>query len=171
VHAAVVVLSSLFSFFAVFGVVGLLMSILLYRMFRQVSLYLRGLLIACLVGVLSTSFAVPSLVEHLPQSPVRFLPSVWFLGLCQMLRGRASPALAILGNLGLIQLDLSCELCACRLRRQLSQMLQPHSRKLGCNCFKRAVYGSTDFRFTGSHRAAHSGATCGLSICPENIVP
>ena len=104
VHAAVVVLSSLFSFFAVFGVVGLLMSILPYRMFRQVSLYLRGLLIAYLVGVLCTSFAVPSLVGHLPKSPVRFLPSVWFLGLCQMLRGRAGPALAILGNLGLMSL-------------------------------------------------------------------
>ena len=102
VHGVVVFLSSLFSFFAVFGVVGLLMSVLPYRKFRQISLYLRGLMIAYLVGVLSTSFAVPALVRNLPQNPIRFLPSVWFLGLCQGLRGTASPALARLGNFGLI---------------------------------------------------------------------
>jgi hypothetical protein len=37
-----------------------------------------------------------------PDSPVRFLPPVWFLGLCQLLRGRASPSLAIFGRDALI---------------------------------------------------------------------
>jgi hypothetical protein len=37
-----------------------------------------------------------------PDSPVRFLPPVWFLGLCQLLRGRASPSLAINGHTALI---------------------------------------------------------------------
>src|SRR5258708_20013896 len=31
------------------------------------------------------------------RSPIRFLPSVWFLGFCQLLRGKADPALALLG--------------------------------------------------------------------------
>jgi hypothetical protein len=104
VHWIAVILSSLFSFLAVFGVVGFLMSVLPYRRFRQISLYLRGFMIAYLVGVLSTSFAVPALVERLPESPIRFLPPVWFLGFCQTMRGVASPVLTALGNIGLISL-------------------------------------------------------------------
>jgi len=102
VHTLVVVLSSLFSFFAVFTVVGVLMTALPYRLFRRISLYLRALMIAYLVAMLSTSFAVPAMLEHLPQTPVRFLPSVWFLGLCQWLRGRAGLSLADLGKLSIL---------------------------------------------------------------------
>jgi hypothetical protein len=101
VHAFVLVLASLFGFFAVFVIVGILMATLPYVAFRRVSLYLRGIIIACFVALLSTSFAVPSQIEQ-PDSAVRFLPPVWFLGLCQLLRGRASPSLASLGRLALI---------------------------------------------------------------------
>jgi hypothetical protein len=104
VHALVVVLASLFSFFAVFALVGLLMTVLPYQVFRKLSLYLRGLMIAYFVGVLATSFAVPDMVQRLPQSPVKFLSSVWFLGLCQFIRERASPPLAALGKLALVSL-------------------------------------------------------------------
>jgi hypothetical protein len=103
VHGFVLVLASLFSFFAVFAIVGILMVTLPYVVFRRISLYLRGIIIACLVALLSTSFAVPSMIEQ-PGSAVRFLPPVWFLGLCQLLRGRASPALANLGRAALIGL-------------------------------------------------------------------
>lgn len=102
VHTLVVVLASLFSFFAVFTVVGVLMTVLPYRLFRKLSLYLRGLMIACLVAILSTSFVVPGLVARLPHSPVKFLPPVWFLGLCQRMHGSAGRSLATLGNLALI---------------------------------------------------------------------
>jgi hypothetical protein len=97
VHAFVVVLASIFSFFAVFVSVGLLMVTLPYAVFRRISLYFRGIVIACLVATLSTSFAVPSMLSQLPETPVRFLPPVWFLGLCQLIRGRASASLAALG--------------------------------------------------------------------------
>ncbi len=72
-----------------------------YAVFRRISLYLRAFIIACGVALLSTSFAVPSMIEQ-PDSVARFLPPVWFLGLCQLLRGRASPSLAILGRAALI---------------------------------------------------------------------
>jgi hypothetical protein len=102
VHAFVVVLASIFSFFAVFATVGLLMVTLPYAAFRRISLYLRGTIIACLVATLATSFVVPSMLEQLPGTSVRFLPPVWFLGLCQLIRGRASPPLALLGRVALL---------------------------------------------------------------------
>jgi len=102
VHAFVVVLASIFSFFAVFATVGVLMVALPYPAFRRISLYLRGTIIACLVATLATSFAVPSMLSQLPGTSVRFLPPVWFLGLCQLIRGRASPPLAVLGLVAVV---------------------------------------------------------------------
>jgi hypothetical protein len=102
VHAFVVILASIFSFFAVFATVGILVVMLPYRIFRRVSLYVRGTLIACLVAMLATSFIVPSMLERLPETSVRLLPPVWFLGLCQLVRGRASPPLALLGRYAVV---------------------------------------------------------------------
>jgi hypothetical protein len=105
IHALVVVLASVFSFLAVFSTVGVLMFALPYSVFRRISLYMRGLIIVCLLTLLSTSFAVPSLVDRLPRtphSPLRFLPSIWFLGFCQLLRGKADPSLALLGRMAIL---------------------------------------------------------------------
>jgi len=105
IHVLVVVMASIFSFFDIFAITGVLMSALPYSAFRRISLYMRGLIIVCLLTLLSTSFAVPSLVERLPQaphSPIRFLPSVWFLGFCQLLRGKADPSLAAMGWMAIL---------------------------------------------------------------------
>lgn len=102
IHVFVVVAASVFSFFIVFVIVGILMVSLPYSTFRRISLYLRGLIVALLVAMLSTSFAVPSMVTNLPGTWVRFLPPVWFLGLCQLIRGKASPSLAGLGVIALV---------------------------------------------------------------------
>ncbi len=110
VHAISVVLASIFAFFAVFSVLGLLMAVLPHSMFRRVSVYARALVVVSLVMLLSTSFAASAELQRLAQSPhscVRFLPSVWFLGLGQLLRGRADPALAALGQLALPALGLA----------------------------------------------------------------
>jgi hypothetical protein len=102
VHALVVALASVFSFFAVFAVVGILMIALPYREFRWISFYLRVGIIAALVMLLSSSFAIPALLEQLPDTWAKFLPPVWFLGLCQWIRGKASPPLALLGRAALL---------------------------------------------------------------------
>jgi len=105
IHLLVVILASIFSFFAIFAITGVLMSALPYSVFRRISLYVRGLIIVCLLTLLSTSFAVPSLVDRLPQTPhstIRLLPSVWFLGLCQLLRGKADPELARMGWMSML---------------------------------------------------------------------
>jgi hypothetical protein len=95
-HAVVVLLASIFSFFAVFAIAGLLMLLLPSRVFRRISLYVRTLLVTALLLTLSSSFAVPRWILQQPghsRSVLRFLPTAWFLGLCQWLRGRADAGL------------------------------------------------------------------------------
>ena len=59
-HAVTVVLASAFSFFAVFAVIGLLMAVLPYALFRRISLYVRFVIALFFLGLLATSFTVPS---------------------------------------------------------------------------------------------------------------
>ncbi|HTS36195.1 MAG TPA: hypothetical protein VMH04_11010 [Candidatus Solibacter sp.] len=104
VHALGVFSASLFAFLAVFAALGLLMVLLPPRAFRRVSAYVRGVVVIYLVALLCTSFIVPGLLfrTHGPAPRWEFaLPSCWFLGLCQTLRGRSSPALVELGRLTL----------------------------------------------------------------------
>ena len=100
-HALVVLTSSIFSFFAIFAIVGLAMAILPYHVFRRISLYVRATILAFLVALLATCFAVPDLLVRLPTTPVRFLPPVWFLCLGQLVHGNAKPAVAAIGWLAL----------------------------------------------------------------------
>jgi hypothetical protein len=94
VHALGVFLASAFAFFAVFSVLGLLMSVLPPGGFRRLSSYIRGIVVVCLVALLCTSFAVPDALRRAPAPRWTLLvPSCWFVGLCQSLRGRAGPLL------------------------------------------------------------------------------
>jgi hypothetical protein len=107
IHLLVVVTASIFSFLTIFAIAGVLMSALPYAVFRRISLYVRGLIIVALLTLLFTSSVVPSLIDRLPQtphSPIRFLPSVWFLGLCQLLRGKADGTLALMGRMSMLGL-------------------------------------------------------------------
>jgi hypothetical protein len=102
VHAVGVLLASVFSFFAVFSVLGLLMALLPPRAFQRVSAYIRGLVVVYLVTLLCSSSVVPSFLHHAkgPAPAWTFLlPSCWFLGLCQLLHGRGTPVLTELAGL------------------------------------------------------------------------
>jgi hypothetical protein len=104
IHAVGVLLSSFFSFFAVFSLLGLLMALLPPSAFRRVSAYARGIVVVYLVTLLCTTAAVPNLLRHAtgPAPGWTFLlPSCWFLGLCQWMRGRATPAMIELAKLTL----------------------------------------------------------------------
>jgi hypothetical protein len=101
VHAIGVLLASVFSFFAVFSVLGLLMAVLPPSAFRRVSTYMRGLVVVYLVTLLCTTAAVPNLLRNVKGSApgwTYLLPSCWFLGLCQWMRGRATPAMVQLAK-------------------------------------------------------------------------
>ncbi len=113
IHFLVVFLASIFSFFAVFASVGILQLILPLTVFRKISLYIRALMLVGLLALLSTAFVIPASLDRLPQtpnSPLRFLPSVWFLGFCQILRGKADPTLARLGHFSILALPCAIAL-------------------------------------------------------------
>jgi hypothetical protein len=104
IHAAGVLLASVFAFLVVFSLLGTLMAVLPPRAFRRISAYIRGVVVVYLVTLLCTTFAVPALLRQgngsVP-SWTLLLPSTWFLGLCQSWRGRAGPVLTALSRLAL----------------------------------------------------------------------
>ena len=117
VHALGVVLASIFAFFAVFAVIGFLMAVLPPRLFRTISPYVRGVVVVYLVILLCTSFALPDFLRRLPgraSAWTLWLPSCWFLGFCQLLRGHSNPPLAALARLALPGLGtvMAVSLCA-----------------------------------------------------------
>jgi hypothetical protein len=104
VHALGVIAASIFAFLGVFFVLGLMMALLPPRAFRRASSYVRGIVAVYLVAMLCTSFVVPELLRQLRgPAPVWtwFMPSCWFVGLCQSLRDRSTPALLELSRLPL----------------------------------------------------------------------
>jgi len=114
VHALGVLLASVFAFFAVFSVIGLLMAVLPPRTFRRISAYMRGVVVVCLVALLCTSFAVPQVLRYMPAPRwIALIPSCWFLGLCQSLRGRAGPVLTELSAFALPALAIAALVALC----------------------------------------------------------
>jgi len=110
-HAVTVVLASLFSFFAVFAIIGLLMAILPYALFRRISLYVRFLIALFYLALLGTSFAVTSFLGQLARTSklaVNLLPPVWFLGIGQTLWGNGhNPFFAAMARTALLALGIS----------------------------------------------------------------
>ena len=98
VHAACVLAASIFTFCAVFAVLGAISAVLPREAFRAASSWLRGVLLVSFLALLVSGVAGPSaLLRRLhtdPHSPVPFLPSLWFLGLYQSWQHRATPVLA-----------------------------------------------------------------------------
>lgn len=87
-HAATVFLSSLFSFFAVFGIVGILMLIVPKRLFPVVSLGVRILLIVALLSEFFGNMLLQLFSGHVSGGAngyARLLPSFWFLGIYEAL--------------------------------------------------------------------------------------
>jgi hypothetical protein len=101
IHAIVVGLASVFAFFAVLALLGILIAILPARIARFASPLVRTMVVMVCVILLSTSYAIPELWQKSTAGfmrGVRWLPSYWFLGLDQAFHGRATPALAAAGS-------------------------------------------------------------------------
>lgn len=104
-HLFSVFLASIFGFFIVLAILGLMMTVLPYRVFRRSSVYVRCGMFAFLMAVLSTTFEMSAIVQQpsLGSRPlVQFLPPVWFLGLCQYLRGVTDPAFGALAKTAIL---------------------------------------------------------------------
>ena len=110
-HAVTVILASVFSFFAVFAIVGLLMALLPYALFRRISLYVRFLIALFFLALLATDFAVTSFLTQLTRiskPAVTMLPPVWFLGIVQTLWGNGhNPFFAAMARTALLALGIS----------------------------------------------------------------
>jgi hypothetical protein len=74
VHALGVILSSIFAFFAVFSMLGLLMALLPPRTLKRVSAYVRGVVVVYLVALLCTAFAFQICCG---ESKARFRPGLF----------------------------------------------------------------------------------------------
>jgi hypothetical protein len=114
-HLLAVVLASLFSFFVVLALLGLLAAVLPYRLFRRCSVCVRCGMLVFLMAMLSTTFMMAVRVEHLSRASgpfVELLSPVWFLGLCQHLRGVADPAFSPLSRVALVGAALSVVLAS-----------------------------------------------------------
>jgi hypothetical protein len=93
-HFAAIATASLFSFLFVFAAAGASMALLPARYFRTGTALLRSSIAVGFLALFSSSFTVSTLLQrglHLHDSRLRFLPSLWFLGVCQWARGAVSP--------------------------------------------------------------------------------
>jgi hypothetical protein len=85
-HAVTVFTASVFSFFAVFALAGILMGLLPAALFRRVSHAARFLLAVVLLAFIASSFSVPYLLTQVPvptAHKIASLPPVSFLGLAR----------------------------------------------------------------------------------------
>jgi hypothetical protein len=96
VHAACMILASVFTFCAVFALMGTLAAVLPRAAFRAVSAWVRGgVLVAFLVLLIGAYTGPAAVTRAVGIARIRLLPSFWFLGLYQTWQHRYSPALAL----------------------------------------------------------------------------
>lgn len=96
-HAAAMLAASLFVFFALLSIAGLLMCLLPERLFRRVSLAVQFAVALLLIGSVFISPEIPALVKQFRggvDNPAPYLPLVWFLGLYEQWNGRADALLS-----------------------------------------------------------------------------
>ncbi len=103
VHCLSVLLASASTFLATFAVMGSLAALLPRAAFRACSSWLRGALLLGFLALLASAFAGETLVARLeaaPHTALRWLPSLWYLGLYQRLQNHAGTALSALAPVG-----------------------------------------------------------------------
>jgi hypothetical protein len=164
IHAASVLLASLFTICAVFALLGTLSAVLPREVFRACSWWVRAVVLLALLALLPTGFAGSALVRSLEQHPdsaLRFLPPIWYLGLYQNLQHRATPLLAAMGRRGLVAAWVAFALMALSYalsyRRRFAGVLeggrQPSEQRLFALVL--AVLDLFSLRASGFQRACH----------------
>lgn len=84
-HAASVLAANAFIFLFVIALQSMLLLLLGYRLYRRVSPWVQGVLLALLLGGFFLALGMPFDVEE--SAVLRLLPPVWFVGLYQALLG------------------------------------------------------------------------------------
>jgi hypothetical protein len=114
-HLVAVLLAGAFAFLAVFAVLGLPQAVLPRTVFQPLVRWLRTALMAALLALLLSCAAGPALVKQLrgdPDTWVRWIPSIWFVGLYQDLQGRADGALAQASQMAWLSLGAALTVAA-----------------------------------------------------------
>lgn len=109
-HITTVFLASLFSFFSVFALVGVLMIVLPASWFKPVSVIVRMLLVVVLLTSFLSNLFLQLFAGKIPrdtQEYVRFLPTYWFLGLYERMMHLATPDMVSLSHRALTALAAS----------------------------------------------------------------
>ena len=105
-------LASLFVFFCLVALQGVLLNIVPARHFPRVSLFVQGALFIALLGLLPLALSISGQYRWLQQRPeiLWSLPPVWFLGLGQAILGNTEPLASDLGWLAMQALGASVAL-------------------------------------------------------------
>ncbi len=163
-HIGAVALASAFSIGSVFALLGTASALLPRRVIRACGSWLRGALLLAFVALLLSGFAgrdLWRLAQSHPESPVRFLPSLWFLAVYQELQHRATPLVAQMAGYAARGAAAVCLLAVASYglsyRRRFAAVLEAEGRPSRRRLL-RAVLAVLDFfapRRPGLTRAAH----------------
>ena len=106
-HVSGILAASLFSFATVFAIAGVFLAMLSTRAFHAISLLLRAVIAVALLLLLASAFTVSQDIAHgvvASHTALHYLPSIWFLGVCQRARGVAGPLFRHFAFTGLLAL-------------------------------------------------------------------
>jgi hypothetical protein len=111
-HAAACVAGGYFFFFGTVALQGVLLNLLRPRQFARVTGILQGVLAATMLILIVLSFSIQAQITNTVVRPefARWLPPVWFLGLCQSLSGDPDPAMQALAHRALTALEMAVAL-------------------------------------------------------------
>ena len=101
-----------FFFFGLVALQGVLLNLLRPRAFGRVTGYLQGLLVALMLGLIVMSFSIEPQVARAVIQPAwsRWLPPVWFVGLCQHLSADPDPRMHALAGRAALSLAVAITL-------------------------------------------------------------
>jgi hypothetical protein len=170
-HALCLTLACLFTFCAVFALLGVLSAALPRDAFRAIASWVRGAIMLALIVLLLSGFLGASLVRQFqlaPSSAWRWLPSLWYLALYQDLQRRAGYALAGLAPMAWLgaaaALALTAASYALSYRRRFTGVLEGGRQPSQQPLIALAVWLVDCFapRKPGFGRACHRFATRAL---------
>ena len=108
-HGAACAAACYFYFFGMIALQGVLLNLLRPRQFARVTGILQGILVAAMLVMIVLSFSIQPQVTAAVVRPelARWLPPVWFLGLCQTMSGDPDPAMQALAHRALAALAIA----------------------------------------------------------------
>lgn len=144
-HGVAILAASMFSFASVFAIAGVLMAVLSTKAFLAISIWVRGMIAVALLLLFSSGFTVSRDIARgavATRPALGYLPSLWFLGMCQWARGAANPGYKHVAFVGMMALLLTACLCAVSFslayKRHFSRMAEVSDIRRGGGCLRTA---------------------------------